>query len=160
MKPEAVLAALMIGLHAGAAAAETYTLGSLQISQPWARATPRGASVAGAYLVMTNSGREADRLTGGTAAVAARFEIHKMEMEDTLATMRPVQGGVEIKPGETLEFAPTALHVMLIGLKQPLLQGEHFKGTLVFAKAGKVDVEFSVVPIGASGPAAAGQVGR
>jgi copper(I)-binding protein len=44
---------------------------------------------------------------------------------------------------------------MLMGLKQPLAQGEHMKATLDFAKAGKLDVEFVVESMGAQGPSAA-----
>ena len=63
--------------------------------------------------------------------------------------MRPVAGGIEIKPGQTVKLDPGGYHVMLMGLKQQLKQGEHFKATLEFAKAGKVDVDFTVEGIGA-----------
>jgi copper(I)-binding protein len=150
MKPAAVLFGAMLCLLAGTAAAEDYVLGTLQIGQPWARATPRGAAVAGAYFTITNKGLAADRLTGGSTAVANRFELHSMEIEDGVAKMRPVEGGIEIKPGQTVELKPGSIHVMLLGLKQPLALGQRVKGTLVFAKAGKIDVEFAVAPIGAT----------
>ena len=50
---------------------------------------------------------------------------------------------------QTVELNPSGYHVMLVGLKKQLMQGDRFKATLVFAKAGKVDVDFSVVGIGA-----------
>jgi copper(I)-binding protein len=53
-----------------------------------------------------------------------------MVMERGVAKMRPVQGGLEIKPGETVELKPGSLHVMLMGLKQPLEKGQKVKGTL------------------------------
>src|SRR4051812_37122602 len=151
MKPRAVLFGVMLCLLADGVLAAGYTLGTLQIGQPWARATPRGAAVAGAYLSVTNTGPTADRLVGGSIAVANRFEFHSMEMEDGIAKMRPVTGGLEIKPGQTVELKPGGLHVMLLGLKQPLQQGQRLKGTLVFEKAGKIDVEFSVESIAATG---------
>src|SRR4030081_332836 len=49
-------------LRGGAAAAETSTVGSIEIGNPWARATPKGASVGGAYMTITNKGTEPDRL--------------------------------------------------------------------------------------------------
>ena len=69
--------------------------------------------------------------------------------------MRPVEGGLEIKPGESVELKPGSFHVMFMGLKQPLEKGQQVKGTLEFEKAGKVDVEYTVEAIGAT-PAAKG----
>ncbi len=72
-----------------------------------------------------------------------------MSMENGVMKMRPVEGGIEIKPGETVEFKPESYHVMFVGLKEPLVQGHRVKATLDFAKAGKVAVEFVVESIGA-----------
>ena len=102
----------------------TYTVGNLQIGNPWTRATPKGSTVAGGYMVITNKGTAADRLIGGSAAVANRFEVHRMAMEGGVMTMRPVEGGLEIKPGESVELKPGSFHVMLMGLKQPLEKGQ------------------------------------
>jgi copper(I)-binding protein len=130
------------------AAAETYSAGGLQVGNPWARATPKGATVGAGYLTITNKGTEADRLIGGSAAPAARFEVHTTVMENGVARMRQVTA-LEIKPGETVELAPGGMHVMFMGLKQPLRQGQTVKGTLVFEKAGTVAIEFTVQGIGA-----------
>jgi copper(I)-binding protein len=70
--------------------------------------------------------------------------------------MRPVQGGLEIKPGETVELKPGSFHVMLMGLKQQLQKGQKVKGTLEFDKAGKVEIEYAVEAVGATAPAAGG----
>jgi len=130
------------------AAAEIYSAGGLQIGNPWARATPKGATVGAGYLTITNKGTQPDRLIGGSAAPATRFEVHTTVTENGVARMRPVTG-LEIKPGETVELAPGGMHVMFMGLKQPLQQGQTVKGTLVFEKAGTVAIEFTVQGIGA-----------
>jgi hypothetical protein len=72
-----------------------------------------------------------------------------MKMENGVAKMRPITGGLEIKPGDTVELKPGSLHVMFVGLKKPLTAGEHIKATLVFEKAGKVNVEYDVMAMGA-----------
>jgi hypothetical protein len=138
------------------AQAEDVTIGSLKISAPWARATPKGASVGGGYMKITNTGTGPDHLIGGTTDVASRFEIHEMKMDNGVMKMRPVSGGLEIMPGQTVELNPSGVHVMLMGLKKQLEQGQHFKATLEFAKAGKVDVDFTVEGIGAQSPGSAG----
>jgi copper(I)-binding protein len=71
-------------------------------------------------------------------------------MAGGVAKMRPVQGGLEIKPGETVELKPGSHHVMFTDLKKPLKAGEHFKATLTFEKAGKVDVDCDVRAVGAT----------
>jgi copper(I)-binding protein len=141
----------LLGIALVTVHAADYTAGSLVIADPWLRATPKGASVAGGYMKISNNGAAADRLIGGSTDFAASFEVHEMSMADGVAKMRPVQGGLEIKPGETVELKPGSFHVMLMGLKKPLAAGEHVKATLVFEKAGKVDIDYDVRAIGATG---------
>lgn len=150
-----LLAALSLSLLNGAAAAQTYTVGAIEIDNPWARATPKGASIGGAYMTIVNKGAEADRLVGVSTAVADKAEVHQMVMDKGVMSMRPVQGGLEIKPGQTVVLGPGSFHLMLFGLKQPLMQGQRLKATLDFAKAGKIDLEYAIESIGAQGPSAA-----
>jgi copper(I)-binding protein len=155
MKRFTICLTAALAIFGCAAQAAEFTVGNLQIANPWTRATPKGSTVAGGYLVITNKGTAPDRLVGGSAAVASRFEVHRMAMENGVMIMRPVEGGLEIKPGESVELKPGSFHVMLMGLKQPLEKGQHVKGTLEFEKAGKVNIEYAVEAIGAT-PAAKG----
>jgi periplasmic copper chaperone A len=141
------------GGHAAMANSKVYKAGSLTIEAPWARATPGGAKVAGGYMKITNNGKEPDRLIGGTVPFAGRFEVHEMAVEGGIMKMRELSKGLEIKPGQTVELKPGGYHVMFMELKQGLKEGESIKGTLVFEKAGKVDVEYKVGPIGGGAPA-------
>jgi hypothetical protein len=153
MPPRSPLVATALSLAVSAALAHDYKAGAITINPPWARATPHGATVGAGYFTLTNAGPTADRLVGATAAAADHIEVHEMSMVDGVMRMRPVQGGVEIKPGQTVEFKSNAFHLMMIDLKQPLQQGQRIKGTLTFEKAGTVDIEFAVEGIG--GPARA-----
>jgi len=136
-----------------AAAAGEFRAGSIEIDTPWLRATPRGALVAGGYMKISNKGAAPDRLIGGSTPAAGRFEVHEMTMDQGVAKMRPVAGGLEVSPGSTVELKPGSFHVMLLDLKQPLQQGQKIKGVLEFEKAGKVEIEYSVEPVGATSPA-------
>src|SRR5262245_25323133 len=139
----------------------TFKLGALQISQPWSRATPKGASVAGAYLKITNTGTAPDRLLGGSSPIAGRFEIHEMSMDNGVMRMRQIKDGLVIKPGESVEFKPGSYHVMLLDLKQRLQKGDRLKGTLTFEQAGSIEIEYSVVGVGETlGAGAAAPSGR
>ena len=144
-----IIAAILAAWAAMPAQAKDATVRSLKITAPWARATPKGASVGGGYMKITNTGTAPDRLVGGSTDISARFEVHEMKMENGVMKMRPVAGGIEIKPGQTVELNPGGYHVMFVALNKQLMQGGHFKATLEFAKAGKVDVDFTVEGIGA-----------
>src|SRR5215212_216819 len=150
MKVHFLAAALLVGFVTSSAQAEDYKAGALQILQPWSRATPKGAQVAGGYLKITNTGTTPDRLTGGAAEVAKRFEIHEMSTDGGVMKMREVKEGVVIAPGATVELKPGGFHIMMVNLSKPLAKGEKVKGSLTFEKAGKVEVEFAVVAIGGS----------
>jgi copper(I)-binding protein len=144
-----IVAAVLAAWAAMPAQAENVTVSGLKISAPWARATPKGASVGGGYMKITNTGTAPDRLVGGSSDISNSFEIHEMKMEGGVMKMRQVAGGIEIKPGQTVTFDPSGYHVMLVDLKKQLMQGERFKAMLEFAKAGKVEVDFAIEGIGA-----------
>jgi periplasmic copper chaperone A len=145
-----VLAAMQ--LAAAAASAGDYDVGSIHITQPWARATPKGASSGAGYLTVTNNGTAADRLNCAGSDAAAQCQIHTMTMDNGVMKMRPVEGGLEIKPGETLTLRPGSDHMMFVNLKHPFEAGATVEATLQFEKAGTVKVELPVVAIGAAAP--------
>lgn len=136
--------------HAATSGADTFKAGAITVAAPWTRATPGGAKVAGGYLKLTNAGTTADRLIAGVSDIAGRLELHEMAMNNGVMQMRPLNAGIEIKPGETVELKPGGLHVMFMDLKRQLKQGETAKATLEFEKAGKVEVMFRVDSVGAT----------
>jgi copper(I)-binding protein len=131
------------------AGAQEYRAGAIRIEAPWIRATPAGAQVAGGYMKIENTGKEADRLTGGSTGIAGKFEIHEMKMSGNVMKMRELDKGLEVSPGTSVELKPGSYHVMLTDLKRQPKAGDKVKGTLVFEKAGKVEVEYTVRGMGA-----------
>ena len=151
----ALLVFSVAALLTGPAAAADYKIGSLDITQPWARATPKGASTGAAYMTITNTGSKAARLSCASTAVAATCRIHEMTMSNGVMRMRPVEGGLELKPGQTMTLKPGGYHMMLEGLKAPLKAGESVEATLTSSDGGSVKVEFPIAAIGAPAPGAA-----
>jgi copper(I)-binding protein len=141
-------------LFAVPASGEEVKAGNLVIAQPWTRATPVGAKVAGGYLTIENKGSTLDRLVGGSTSVAKKIEIHEISMNDGVMTMRPIDGGLAIEPGTTVKFAPGSYHLMFLELNSPFKQGDTVAATLKFEKAGEVEVLFDVQGVGAPGPSA------
>ena len=134
------------------AAAQQFRADSIIIRQPWIRATPGGAKVAGAYMTIINTGSESDRLIGIVLPQAGGASVHEMKMDGNVMQMREIREGLEIKPGQTVEFSPSGYHVMFTELHEPLKQGDTVKGQLRFEKAGSVDIQYRVEGIGAQGP--------
>ena len=148
----AALALAAAQLATAPAQAADYDIGSIHISQPWARATPKGASAGAAYMTITNNGKAPDRVSCVSSDASAECQIHTMSMVDGVMKMRPVEGGLEIKPGETVTLKPSSFHVMLTSLKHGLEQGNTMKATLKFEHAGTVEVEYPIAGIGAAAP--------
>ncbi len=141
---------LTLALWAGAAFAHDYKLGTLEIGHPWTRATPPTAPAAGGYLTIVNKGTAPDRLIALRSAVSDKTEIHEMRMDGNVIRMRELEKGLEIPPGATVELKPGGFHLMFMGLKAPLKQATQVTVTLVFEKAGSIDVELTVEAMGAT----------
>ena len=69
---KSLLLAAILALVANAAPAHDYKAGSLEIKHPWARATPKGAAVAGGYMTIINNGTAPDRLIGFSSPAAGQ----------------------------------------------------------------------------------------
>ena len=131
-------AAAAVLLVVGASSA----LAQVKVEGAWARPTVPGQQGGGGYLSITSAA--ADRVLGGSTPVAARFELHSMSMKGDVMEMRQVDT-IELPAGQKVEFKPGGLHVMFIGLKQPLKLGSKVPVTLKLEKAGEVKVEFEVM---------------
>jgi len=136
------------------------TTDSIQVEDAWVRAAAMpemdvnsnssmpssghmGGGNSAAYMVLRNSGDQADRLVSATSDVAESVELHISQTENDVTTMRPVEY-IEVPPGGETELQPGGLHIMLIGLKHELKAGDKVKLTLAFEKAGTISVEAEV----------------
>lgn len=108
----------------------------------WARATPPGSDVAAVYLTLTG-GHSGDQLTGASTSRAATAHLHSMQDSGGMAGMRGIEA-VDVPAGRTVALAPNGLHLMLMGLRAPLVAGERFTLTLHFASGADRTVEVRV----------------
>jgi copper(I)-binding protein len=154
------LATILVAACGATVVAQQFKGGSIVVEQPWIRATPAGAKVAGGYMTIVNNGREADRLVGGSMPRSGRVEVHESSTEQGVMKMREIAGGLEIKPGQKVQLKPGGIHVMFMDLNAPLKSGETLKGELRFEKAGTMEVEYKVAPVGARGPERSGHQGH
>ena len=155
--PLAILLALLTACTTPSPAAPR-----IQVQKAWARPTLAGSmgdmtstpalpgvtgsgATSAAYFVIVNDGDAADALVGASADVAGTVELHETRVVNDVAQMAPV-ARVEIPAHGRVEFKPGGYHVMLMGLKHDLMQGETLKLTLQFEKSGAVTLDVPVQP--------------
>jgi periplasmic copper chaperone A len=133
---------VLIGLVT-AAVAQT---GSIQVDNPWARASV--GKTGAIYLTIKNTGGTDDRLVSAATPAADQAQLHIEINDNGVMKMRPLSA-IDVKANSTVTLAPGGMHVMLVGLKQPLKEGQSFPLTLTFAKAGQIDATVMVMKAGA-----------
>lgn len=138
------------------ARAHDYAIGDLRIDHPWTRAVAATAPTAAGYMVIRNAGSVPDRLIAAEMPAAATVELHEMTMTDNIMRMRPVPGGLVIPPGAEVRLAPGGRHLMLIGPRGGFTQGARLPLTLVFERAGRIEVQLAVEAPGARAGSHAG----
>ena len=126
---------------------------TIAVEQPWARAAIAGGT-GGAFLILRNTGAQADRLLAAATPAARNVEIHETVRDGEVMRMRPV-AGIDLPAGASVALRPGGAHVMLIGLAEALRPGATIPLILTFERAGRVEVQVAVQAAGAAGPAAA-----
>ncbi|HXP95961.1 MAG TPA: copper chaperone PCu(A)C [Telmatospirillum sp.] len=149
MKWIVLFVACLLGFAVSVNASET-KLGSLIIETPWARAS--AGSAAGAFLSIRNEGPD-DKLMTVSSPLAADVQLHVTIKDGDVMKMRAVDGLDVPRDGKAV-LQPGGSHIMLMGLKAPLKEGDSLPLTLHFAKAGTVEIMVPVLKAGASEPAA------
>ncbi len=97
-------------------------------------------------MSIVNTGTQPDRLIGVESAIAARTELHESRIDASgIGTMVHVDA-IALAPGATVGLQHGGYHVMFLGLSGPLTEGALHKATLIFERAGRVEVEFAVNP--------------
>ncbi|WP_426193039.1 copper chaperone PCu(A)C [Massilia sp. DWR3-1-1] len=114
------------------------------VSDAWVRATVAAQTTGGAYLSLRSP--DAARVVKGASPLADSVEIHTMQMNGTVMSMREV-AAIALPAGQPV----SNFHLMLIGLKRPLKEGERVPLTLVVERQGgkreTVQVEVAVKPL-------------
>ena len=145
----AIIAATCV--FAAAAPAHDVEKGDLHIEDPYVRASIGRAPNSAAFMTIHNLGITDDRLTSARSDVSDRVEIHTTLMSDGVMRMRQLKQGIPVPGAETVTLKPGGMHVMFLGLKQKLVAGENLKLTLVFEKAGELEMSVPIRKISSRG---------
>jgi copper(I)-binding protein len=145
--PIFIAAALLIAGTISASAHEEKSE-TLTISHPWTRATAPTQKAGAVFMKIRSENSEADRLIGVSAPDAEQASLHTHIRDGDVMRMRPVEG-IDVPAEGEATLEPGGLHIMLIGLKGPLFEETTIPLTLVFEKAGKVQIDVVVEEAGA-----------
>ena len=146
-----LIAGLLLALCVGGKAqaqAQTPAANTVVVEQPWARATPKGAKTGAVYMTLINNGTSADQLVDATTPLATKVQFHQETEENGVSRMREMPN-VDLPPGAKVIFKPGEMHMMLVGLKEPLTEGQTLPLTLHFEHAGNVEVTVPIEKVGA-----------
>jgi periplasmic copper chaperone A len=139
-----LLALTSLALAAQLAIAQT------TVKDPWVRGTVPQQQATGAFMQITST--QGGKLVSASSPVAGVVEIHQMAMDGNVMTMRAIPG-LELPAGKAVDLKPGGYHVMLMGLKQPLKDGETVPLTLVVeGKDGKQEKLEVKAPVKAAAP--------
>lgn len=126
------------------ALAHDYMQGDIHIMKPWSRPLPPVSANGAAYMTLVNKGNAPDKLVSVSTPMAMKAELHTHAMEGGMMKMRRVDG-IEIVPGKPAVLEPGGLHVMMMGLTEPLVEGKSYPLTLTFERAGTVEVTVRIL---------------
>jgi copper(I)-binding protein len=139
---------LLVGLSHAALAESS----DIVVTDAWSRASIGQSRPGAAYMVITNTGGDPVTLTGITTDLAGKPEIHLSATNDQGVSSMAPAGEITIAPGASIELKPGGLHAMLMMLTQPMVRGETFSLTLVFAGGREVVVDVPILSLRARGP--------
>jgi len=123
----------------------------ITVSHAWARATVPSAKNGAVFLTITAPPGLSDKLIAVRSSAAEQVQLHRNTMENGIARMQSI-AAIELAQGKAVKLDPRGLHVMLVGLKRPLQEGDRITLTLVFEKSGDMSVEVPVLAANAAEP--------
>lgn len=117
--------------------------GGFKVEDAWIRQAPPGMKMLAGYMTFENEKGNTINFVGAISPDFKSIEVHQTVIKDDVATMirRP---SVKILPYSTVKFKPKDLHLMLIGPKRELEEGDKVKIVLKFSNYRKLKVIFSV----------------
>lgn len=149
MKSALLAFALILDL-AGCATADDVRRGDVVIEKAWARASAGRTATGVVYLRLSNLGATPEQLIAVATPVAVEAAVHETTREHGMMSMRPVKS-VELPAKQVVLLEPGGLHIMLMHLSSPLVEGEMFPMTLTFRRAGTMAIQVEVRSVAAMG---------
>lgn len=139
-----LFATLLLVMSPLAVSAHDFNAGSIYIEHPMIQEAPPNAPVLGGYIMLQNNGAEDDRLIAIESDAVEKVELHRTVMTNDIARMTPMTEGLPLPAGAIVWLGDAGTHAMFIKPSARYLEGDEVPATLVFEKAGRIDVMFKV----------------
>jgi copper(I)-binding protein len=139
-----LFATLLLVMSSLAVSAHDFNAGPIYIDHPMIKEAPPNAPVLGGYIMLQNNGTEDDRLVGIDSDAVEKVELHRTLMTNDIASMVPMTEGLLLPAGEIVWLGDGGTHAMFIKPSALYRDGDEVPATLVFEKAGRIDVMFKV----------------
>ena len=126
-KISAAIAAIALATSLSACATVEEHPQELRLTDGWVRVSEYSDHVdgmTGAFATFDNHSDHDITIVGGTAEIAGMVQVHEVLMLDGEMKMQEKEGGIVIPAGESVTLEPGGLHIMLMGLKKPILVGD------------------------------------
>jgi copper(I)-binding protein len=138
------LMATAFALIATSPQAHDFTAGTIYIDHPMIEEAPPNAPVLGGYVAIYNNGDADDRVVGIESPAAEKVELHRSVITDGIARMQPMVDGLVVPAGSNVWVGAEGTHAMFVKPDRRYVVGDEVPATLIFEKAGRVDVTFKV----------------
>jgi periplasmic copper chaperone A len=115
----------------------------LTVKDPYIRAMPEGQKTTAAYLDIVNDSDKAIQLISVTSSVADKVELHEVVTTKGVAKMQQVKS-ITLAPKASTSLKPGGMHLMFMGLKEPLKPGSVVPVTLTFGDETSAVVDMTV----------------
>ncbi|MFY2823961.1 copper chaperone PCu(A)C [Ruegeria sp. MALMAid1280] len=136
---------LLASMATALLATSAWAQDAISVDDAYARSSGKSAKAGAAFMMIQNAGEIDDRLIGVESDAAARVELHTHQVDDNgVAKMAHVEEGFVIPAGEMHMLKRGGDHVMFMGLTAPFEHGATVPVTLIFEKAGEVEIEIPV----------------
>lgn len=139
-----IFLAFLIGISATAVYAHSFTAETIYVDHPMIQEAPPSAPVLGGYLMVMNSGTEDDTLIAIESPAVEKVELHQSVVTDGVARMTPMTDGLPVPAGQSVWLGDDGSHAMFIRPDRRYQEGDEIPATLVFEKAGRIEVTFQV----------------
>lgn len=138
-----LIAAALVAMT-GVAQAHDFTAGPIYVDHPMIEEAPPNAPVLGGYVAIYNNGDADDRLVGIESPAVEKVELHRSVVTDGIARMQPMLEGIVVPAGSNIWVGSDGTHAMFVKPDRRYVVGDEVPATLLFEKAGRVDITFKV----------------
>lgn len=123
----------------------SFASAQIGVQDAYARAASAIAVSGAAFMAVINAGPTDDRIVAATSEIAERVELHThTQTAEGVMQMVKLDDGIALPAGETVLLKRGGLHVMFLGLRQPLAHGDNIEVTLEFEHAAPLTLTIPV----------------